>query len=181
MVVEFLAPGFEESEAIIPVDVLRRAGQNVMTVGLEGKEVTGSHGLTLIADETADGFVLPKRAEMVLLPGGMPGTRNLDASEKVAEILAEAEKRGIFVGAICAAPLVLGNKGLLKGQKATIFPGMENELPEGVYTAEPVVDSGRIITGRSGGVAFEYAFLLVEKLMGRERALQVKETLHTVW
>lgn len=181
MVVEFLAPGFEESEAVIPVDVLRRAGQSVVTVGLGGKQVTGSHGLAIVADEEETEFTLPKSAELVLLPGGMPGTRNLDASETVAGILAEAARRGIFIGAICAAPLVLGNKGLLEGQKATIFPGMEDELPQGVFTPEPLVESGRIITGRSGGVAFEYAFLLVEKLMGRERAEQIKETLHPIW
>lgn len=181
MVVEFLAPGFEEAEAVIPVDVLRRAGQTVLTVGLSGKEVTGSHGITLTADEAADGFVLPKSAELVMLPGGMPGTRNLNASEIVAKTLMEADRRGIFLGAICAAPLVLGNKGLLQGHKATIFPGMEDELPTGVFTPEPLVESGRIITGRAGGVAFEYALLLVEKLMGRDRAQEIKETLHPIW
>lgn len=181
MVVIFLADGFEESEALVPLDILRRGGVQVQTVGIGGKTVTSSHGVPVVADVCEDEFVFSKRCEMVMLPGGMPGTTNLDNSETVKNALLTADKKGLFIAAICAAPTVLYHKGLLNGQKATVFPSMANELPPEIYSPEAVCESGRFITARGAGVALEFGLTLLSKLAGAERANTVKKAIHTIW
>lgn len=181
MVVVFLADGFEESEALVPLDILRRGGVQVQTVGIGGKTVTGSHGIPVVADVSEDEFTFSKRCEMVILPGGMPGTTNLDKSETVKNALLTADKKGLFIAAICAAPTVLYHKGLLRGQKATVYPSMKDELPDEIYSPEPVCESGRFITARSAGVAIEFGLTLLTKLAGAERAKAIKQAIHTKW
>ena len=169
MVLVFLADGFEESEAILPIDILRRAGLDVVTVAIgEDRNVSGSHGLTLRADVTAE--TLPDcTPEMVFLPGGMPGTKNLDASPVVKTYLEKAYTEGSFMAAICAAPMVLGRQGLLQGKNATCYPGFEQYLA-GATVGGDVVADGKVITGKGMGVALPFALKLVEALRGKEAA-----------
>jgi len=128
MVYLFLADGFEEVEALCPLDLLRRAGAQVQTVGVTGKLVTGAHDITVTADILPEDIVLDRSLEMIILPGGMPGTTNLDASGVVHEAIRFATERGITVGAICAAPMIIGKLGYLSGRSAVCYPGFEKYL-----------------------------------------------------
>ncbi len=177
MVYVFLAPGFEIIEAMTPIDYLRRAKAEVKTVavGTPDKVVLSSHGIPVIADITEDEVIFPG-TELFVLPGGMPGTLNLEASETVQNALSFAAEYDIPVGAICAAPSVLGHKGLLKGKKATCYPGFETELFGANHTGEPVVTDGKIVTGRAAGNANQFAFALIELLYGKEAAQTVKSS-----
>ncbi len=170
MVYVFLADGFEEIEALTPVDLLRRAGVEVKTVGVTGMEVTGSHGITVKADISAadaEQEIASSELEMIVLPGGMPGSTNLDASPVVEKFIEAAEKSDAHIAAICAAPMILGKRGLLKGRDATCYPGFESYL-EGakVYDAAVVVD-GKYITSNGMGAALDFALQLVELLKGQ--------------
>ena len=177
MVIVFLAEGFEEAEAVTPIDILRRSGATVQIVGIGGKAITGAHGITIEADVTDEEFVMSKRAELVFLPGGK-GTANLNLSPVVHSTLAQAKKLGIFISAICAASMVLQENGILDGQKATIYPTFKDKLPADVYSEEAICDSGRIITARSVGVVLEFSLLLVEKLAGFEKAKTIRNSLY---
>ena len=166
MIAVLLADGFEELEALSPVDILRRKGLDVKTVGIGSKTVMGSHGIPVVADLTEDEVKLSE-VEAVIFPGGMPGSLNLDASDFSNKIIAEVQKKGGRIAAICAAPLVLGRRGLLNGKRATCFPGFENELTGAVVTSTGVVTDGNITTARS----FDYAFAFGEELaslLGRD-------------
>lgn len=177
MIYVFLADGFEETEALVPVDVWRRAGFEVKTVGVTGDEVTGSHGITVRADCRPDAVAL-EQAEAVVLPGGMPGTVNLENSEAVRQALAYAAAHpDVWMAAICAAPSVLGHAGLLKGRCVTCYPGFETALEGTVYTAEPVVVDGRVLTARGAGVALEFGLRLVSELKGAAAAQTLKESM----
>lgn len=170
MVYLFLAEGFEEIEALCPVDLLRRVGVEVKSVGVTGMEVTGSHGITVKADISANEALSQLEStelEMVILPGGMPGSTNLDASPVVESFIDAAEKKDAYIAAICAAPMILGKRGLLKDKDATCYPGFEEYL-EGakVYDAAVVVD-GRYITSNGMGSALDFALQLVELLKGQ--------------
>lgn len=169
MVYVFLANGFEEVEAFTPVDYLRRCELDVKTVGIQGKMVRGSHGITVIADLTFYDVDLAE-AELIVLPGGLPGTTNLEASRRLSEVIDYCVEKEIPVGAICAAPSILGHKGLLKGRTATCASGFEQELEGAVVTGNPVETDGIFTTARGAGVANEFAFALAERLCGRERA-----------
>lgn len=168
MIYVFLAEGFEEVEALTPVDCLRRAGQTVQTVGVTGKTVTGSHGIPVTADITADAVVLDDTLDMIVLPGGMPGTLNLEKDGTVQKAVAYAAEHGAFVTAICAAPTILGHLGLLKGRKAVCFPGMEEGLTGAEVLSVPAVTDGQFITGRGAGAAMDFALALVAALCGQE-------------
>ena len=150
----FLADGFEECEALVPADILRRGGIDLKTVGVTGKTVTGAHGIPVICDITADEAV-KEDLSAVILPGGMPGTLNLKKSRAVQEFIDFAAEKGLIIGAICAAPSILGAKGLLKNKKATCFTGFEKELTGASVTDTPVVKDGNIITAYGAGAAFE--------------------------
>ena len=179
MVYVFLAEGFEEMEALAPIDLLRRAGVEVLTVGVGGRLIRGAHGVGRQADSCGEGLDFSD-AEAVILPGGMPGTTNLDRSPLVEQGLrAAAEKNGV-IGAICAAPSVLGHKGLLKGKKATCFPGFEEEQMGAEFTGKAVEKDGRIITARGAGVALEFALALVAELKGEAAAKELRESLQCV-
>ena len=174
MVYLFLADGFEEIEALTPVDLLRRAGVEVVTVGITGKTVTGSHGIAVSADVSADEALAMlkggKSPEMIVLPGGMPGAATLDASSVVDTFIDAAEKANAYVAAICAAPMILGKRGLLRGRQATCFPGFEEYLEGATHMDVHTVTDGRYITGRAMGAATEFALSLVKALKGEGAA-----------
>ncbi len=170
MIYLFLADGFEEVEAIAPVDVLRRCGIDVKTVGVTGPDVTGAHGMTLHADLTADDVTAADLPDAVILPGGMPGTRNLDQSDLVRDTLRRCARGNRLICAICAAPSVLGHLGLLSGKRATCFPGFENELDCAVYTAEPVTCDGNFITANGPGSALLFGEQIAARFVGSEAA-----------
>lgn len=167
MVITMLIDGFEEIEALTPVDMLRRAGIEVKTVGLSGKVVVGSHGIPVVAD------ILPEEVpvdnvELVIFPGGMPGSLNLDKHPFTDKIISAVIEGGGRLAAICAAPLVLGRRGLLTGKSATCFPGFENELIGAKVTGEEFVTDGNITTGRGMDVSLPFAKELV-RLMSSEK------------
>lgn len=172
MVYVFLADGFEECEALAPADILRRGGIDLKTVGVTGKTVTGAHGIPVICDITADEAV-KEDLSAVILPGGMPGTLNLKKSRAVQELIDFAAEKGLIIGAICAAPSILGAKGLLKNKKATCFTGFEKELTGAIVTDTPVVKDGNIITAYGAGAAFEFGFCLAGALLGKSAAEQL--------
>ena len=168
MIYMFLANGFEEVEALLPLDLMRRAGLEVKTVGVGGKDVTGSHGITVKAD-MIDSDLSDNSPECVILPGGMPGTKNLDASPVVHKALDCALENNSLICAICAAPMILGKRGILRGKKATCFPGFEEYL-EGATVGGRAVRDGQVITGVGMGAALEFGIEIVAALCGREAA-----------
>ena len=176
-VLVILADGFEEIEAITPIDVLRRAGLEVAVAGLSARTVTGAHGVTFQADLLLENYQdLP---DAVVLPGGMPGAKNLGESKKVAEIVKNMNSQKKVIGAICAAPaLVLVPTGILEGRKATCYPGFEKNFPATVaFSPDRVVVDGHVITSRGPGSALEFALELVEHLAGRETSEALSEGL----
>lgn len=175
MVYVFLAEGFEEIEALAPVDILRRAGVDVRTVGIGGQTVRGAHGVEVLSDLTeneADGAGL----EMVVLPGG-PGTPNLEASAAAQRLIARAAEQGLWIGAICAAPSILGHKGLLKGKRAVCYPGYEKELDGARVEHTTVCVDGRLVTGNGPGAALAFGFELAAALAGCEKAEAVRSSM----
>ena len=176
MVYVFLADGFEEVEALTPIDLLRRAGVEVVTAGVGKKEITGTHNITVKADILSS-EVAAENAEMIVLPGGWPGTPNLQADINVQNAIDVMAAKDRYIGAICAAPMILGEKGLLKGKNATCFVGFEDRLIGAYYNGEPVCVDGKIITARSAGVALDFAFELVRALKDDETVISLKEKL----
>jgi 4-methyl-5(b-hydroxyethyl)-thiazole monophosphate biosynthesis len=168
MIYMFLANGFEEIEALLPLDLMRRAGLDVKTVGVGGLDITGSHGITVKAD-MLDTDLSDNAPECVILPGGMPGTKNLDASAVVHKALDNALENNSLICAICAAPMVLGKRGILCGKNATCFPGFEEYL-EGATVGGRVVRDGRVITAIGMGAALEFGIEIVAALCGRDAA-----------
>ena len=175
MVYVFLATGFEEMEALAPVDVLRRAGIETETVGVGAQRVVGAHGIPVFADTTAD-RINAAAAEMIVLPGGMPGTLNLQADSHVQAAIDAAVKNNRFVAAICAAPMILGENGLLEGKRATIYPGMEEHLVGAFPMKNRVVVDGNLITSRGAGTAMDFAAELAAILAGKEKAEEVMQS-----
>ncbi len=169
----FLAEGFEEIEALGTLDVLRRAGVEAKTVGVTGPVVTGSHGIPVTADLVIDEAVKGQDLDGVILPGGMPGTKNLEASDSVVDFLRYCREHGLLIAAICAAPSVLGHLGFLEGKKATCFPGFETELRGADYTADSVTEDGNIITGKGAGAAHLFGEAIAARFVGREAAHNV--------
>ena len=176
MVTVFLADGFEEIEAVTPIDILRRGGVAVRTCSItSSREVTGAHGISVKADICLS--ELTGDDALYLLPGGMPGTLNLEACAPLRmKIFAHYQKGGLLA-AICAAPTVFGKMGLLKNEKATCYPGMEKDLDAAEVSCEPVVVSSRFITSRGAGTAFEFALTLVSVLKGKEAAEQLSRAM----
>lgn len=177
MIAVFLGQGFEETEALTTVDVLRRAELDVVTIGVGGRMITGSHNITVIADR---GEAEWREEELtgVVLPGGMPGTLNLEASPSVQKALNYAVANHLPIAAICAAPSVLGHRGLLQGKKATCFPGFEEELLGAeVVTDAPVVTDDNIVTAKGMGVTIPFALAIVQMLQSAEDAARLEGTL----
>ena len=174
-VYEFLANGFEDIEALAPVDILRRGGADIKTVSVTGSEFAeSSHGVTLKADLRFEDADL-RDADMLLLPGGMPGAQNLLEHRGVREALTAQCEAGKRIGAICAAPMVLGNLGILKGKRATCYPGFEQYLEGAEYTHELVTVDGNFITGEGPAAVLPYAYRILSFLKGEETARQVEE------
>ncbi len=158
----FLADGFEEIEALATVDVLRRADVPVLTVGTSGKYIVGAHGVTVEADIDLNA-VEPHKMEGIVLPGGMPGTTNLDENKKVSDLIDFAAENDLWLCAICAAPLILGQKGILAGKKATCYPGFESYL-KGAILSNGVCRDGKIITANGPGAALPFSFEILNAL-----------------
>jgi 4-methyl-5(b-hydroxyethyl)-thiazole monophosphate biosynthesis len=170
-----LAEGFEEIEAVTPIDVLRRAGLEVTVAGIGGTLVTGAHGLAFKAD--VDLAAYSGTPDAVVLPGGMPGATNLAASKSLAAILQKTYDAGKLVAAICASPaVVLAPLGLLDGKKATCYPGFEDRLgAKTERSADRVVKAGNVITSKGPGTAFEFSMAIVTELAGKPAADQLTE------
>ena len=171
----FLAEGFEEVEALTPVDVLRRAGLPVKTVSVTGVlTVNGAHGVPVVADMVFE-EVKEGDAEMIVLPGGLPGATNLDAHAGLDKLIMSFAAAGKPLAAICAAPMVYGKRGLLKGKKATCYPGFDKYLEGAEYTGNMVEVVDNFILGKGPGAAPAFAFAILEKYAGAEKALEVKK------
>ena len=170
----FLTDGFEEAEALVTADLLRRGGVSVVTASITGnKLVTGSHDITVTADalfgEAAEGAY-----DAVIIPGG-PGTKNyFEHKELLAFIKKSGEDKNKLTAAICAAPSVLGSLGLLDGKRATCYPGYEDKLGEALFTGGPAVTDGNIITGRSAGCVFDFALEILKYLCGGETSEKIR-------
>ncbi len=176
MVYVFLADGFEIIEALAPVDVMRRAKIDVKTVGVSGKLVHSSCGVDVSADITIDDFDFYD-VEGIILPGGMPGTVNLEQCEKLQNTIDNAVNTNTLIGAICAAPSILGHKGILKSKSATCFPGFENDLTDANYSVDFVVTDGNIITAKGAGVCIDFGLEIVKYLKGADVSNEVKRTI----
>ena len=174
MIYLFLAEGFEEIEALTPVDILRRAGKEIATVGIGSKAVMGAHGIPVVADMSEDEFA-DNSPEMIILPGGMPGTLNLEASPTVEKAIENALSSGAYIAAICAAPTILGKRGLLAGKEATCYPGMEDGLVGAILSQKRVVRDGRIITAAGMGAALDFALELVSVFCGDDKKKTLKK------
>ncbi len=170
MVYLFLAEGFEEIEALTPVDVLRRAGIGVTTVGVTGKTVKGSHGIAVEADRTIGEVAGAADIEMIILPGGRPGASNLDSSAEVDSFIKAAVGQDAYLAAICAAPMILGKRGLLKGRDATCYPGFEKYLEGAKHYEASVVVDGNFVTSDGMGSALDFALQLISLLKDEETA-----------
>ena len=171
----FLANGFEEMEAMFPLDVMRRGGLNVKTVSVTGgKTVVSSHQVPIVADMLFEDLK-EEDVEMVVLPGGLPGATNLDAHEGLGKLIMTFAEAGRPLSAICAAPLVYGKRGLLKGKKVTCYPGFEKYLEGAEYTAALVEKDGNFITGKGPGAAMAFSFAIAEKYVGAEKVTELKQ------
>ena len=170
-----LAEGFEELEAAAPITVLRRAGVDVTVAGLQDKPIRGSRGITFVPDAALD-WVADQVFDVVVLPGGLPGTFNLRNSSLVTHVVRAAEQRGALVAAICAAPTVLGAMGLLKNRRATAHASVRPELSLAgatLVTDRPTVIDGRIVTSQGAGTAVDFGLALVRLLLGQPKAAEV--------
>lgn len=177
MIYIFLANGFEETEALTPADILRRAGLTVSLVGVGSDVITGSHGISVICDMTEKDISLDENTEAVFLPGGMPGTINLEKNDTVQKAVDFAYENDRLLCAICAAPSILGHKGLLKGKNAICFPGFEDELEGATLSESFVVKDGNIITAKGMGSATEFGLKIAECLKGAEAAEKIRASL----
>jgi len=173
----FLADGFEEIEAIVPIDIFRRANFDVTTISISNeKNVTGAHGISIIADNLFNETDFSKN-DLLYLPGGMPGTKNLDAHQGLKELLLNQASENKKIAAICAAPSILGKLGLLAGKEAICYPGFENQLVGAILSNEKIVKSGFINTAKGAGVAVQFALKLVEELTDIQTADKIAESI----
>lgn len=177
MLYMFIAQGFEEVEAIAAADVLRRAGVETLLVGVGSKKVTGSHGFTVECDIIDSEISLDSALRGVVLPGGMPGTLNLENSKTVTEAVKHCAENGKLVSAICAAPSILGHLGLLEGKKATCFPGFEKDLYGADVSDVFVCTDGNYITAKGMGSAVKFGLAIAAYFIGTEKAASLEATL----
>jgi 4-methyl-5(b-hydroxyethyl)-thiazole monophosphate biosynthesis len=166
-----LAEGFEEIEAMAVIDILRRAGIDVVTAGLQGSIVKSSRNVKVIADKKIDD--IKEDFDAIVLPGGNPGYLNLMKSQKIMKMIKEFDSKNKIIGAICASPMILAKLGILDNKKATIYPGMEKELPK--PRSEKVIVDGNIITSQGPGTAIDFALKIVEILEGKSKADAIKK------
>lgn len=174
MIYLFLAEGFEEIEALTPLDFVRRADLQIQTVGLSSRWVTGAHHIQVLADCLLE-EVKEDDIEMLILPGGMPGTKYLKESVQLQEIIQRAVKQRVPIASICAAPSVLGEKGYLQGMTATCYPGFEESLFGATFVDKKVVVDPPFITARGAGCAMEFAFAIIKTLISEDKAREIAE------
>ncbi len=175
MVYVLLGTGFEEAEAIVPVDLMRRAGIDVLTVGLNGKIIAGSHGIGVEADIITDQVDLTAM-EMLVLPGGLGGVASIRSSASAMDMLRFAKDNDCYIGAICAGPTVLADLRITDGRQATCYPGCEGQMGQANMVADaPCVTDGKIITGTSAGCAIPFALALISALKGQQAAKTVAD------
>ena len=172
MVYVLLGTGFEETEAIAPIDLLRRAGVDVCTVGIQGKLIYGGHGIGVEADITIDQLDLGD-LEMIMLPGGLGGVKSIKESEAALKAVRYAYENDKFVAAICAGPTVLAQLGITDGLDAVCYPGCEEEMGSAHMVTAPCIRSGKVITGTSAGCAVPFGLALVEALKGSLEAERI--------
>lgn len=179
MVLLFLADGFEEIEALTQVDYLRRAGVEIVTVGVDKETACGTRNIVVKCDTTLDKVEYTKDVEMVILPGGLGGMNTLKANGKVCDIVKKAYEDNKYIAAICASPTVFAHLGLIKGKKCICYPGMEDELLQGggIVADQRVVTDGNIITAKAAGASEEFSFELIRLLCGKNAAEQVKNSI----
>ncbi len=177
MIYCFLADGFEEVEALAAVDMIRRAGLTLETVGVGKNLINGAHSIKVECDRAEKEMVLDDSLEAVILPGGMPGTLNLEKNATVQSAIDFAASEGKLLCAICAAPSILGHKGLLKGKNAIAYPGFEKELEGALISEKYVVRDGNIITAKGAGVAVDFGLEIVAALAGDEKAEEIRRSI----
>ncbi|MBN2510343.1 MAG: DJ-1/PfpI family protein [Spirochaetales bacterium] len=171
-----LADGFEEIEALTVVDLLRRAGIDTVMTGVTGNIVTGSHGIKVVTDIHITDLKSSPLPDVVVIPGGMPGARNIAESSDAAAIINKAAKAGVLIAAICAAPsVVLYPMGLLKGKRAVCYPGMESDWKGVLFTDEPLVQDANILTSKGVGTAAEFALAIISNIGGDAAAQSVRK------
>ena len=170
MIYMLIAAGVEEIAALCPLALMRRAGLDVTTVGIGSGEITGAHGITVKTDITDSDFDSADTPEMIFLPGGMPGTLNLAASKTVIDAIRSAYDRNAYIAAICAAPSILGDMGLLSGKQAVCYPGFEDRLTGAKIPDRKVVLDGKILTAKGMGAATEMGLKIVEIFKGKTAA-----------
>jgi 4-methyl-5(b-hydroxyethyl)-thiazole monophosphate biosynthesis len=171
-----LADGFEEIEAMSIIDILRRAGIETVIAGLHEGPITSARGVKVLPDTTID-TIKAEDFDMIVLPGGQPGTDNLNADERVKKLIQDFYNKGKLTGAICAAPYVLANAGVLEGKKATSYPTYKEKLGNVDYLEDIVVEDSNVLTSRGPGTAACFALKIVEKLAGKEKADQLKQAM----
>ena len=173
----FFGAGFEEIEALTVVDILRRAGVDTTMVSVsEERKVTGSHAITVEMDAVISEVDF-ESLDMIVLPGGMPGTANLEACEALMEQVDAFASQDRIVAAICAAPSILGHRGILKGRKACCYPSWESHLEGAVVLEQPAVIDGNLVTGRGMGAAVPFALAIIERLQGKDAACRMAENM----
>ncbi len=177
MIYVFLANGFEEIEALAPVDILRRADAKVITVGVGSKSIIGAHGITVQADYSTEELSGLQDCEAVILPGGMPGTLHLEQDATVRACVMEAAINGYLIGAICAAPSILGHLGLLQGKRAVCFPGFEEQLTGATVENTAVCVDDNIITACGAGAALKFGFAIVKALYGEKKSQKLESAM----
>jgi len=168
-----LAQGCEEIEAVTVIDILRRAGITVFSAGLDDSPVHASRGVVLVPDTTLDA-ALQKSFDMIVLPGGQPGTNNLKADKRIIALLHKMAQQEKYIAAVCAAPSVLASAGLLDGKQATSFPGALDAFPNVKQQQAAIVEDGQFVTSRGPGTAMDFALTLVERLAGKTKRQEVE-------
>lgn len=171
-----LADGFEEVEAMAIIDVLRRAEIDVVIAGLHEGAVSSARKVKVIPDTVIDS-IRAEEFDMIVLPGGQPGSDNLNADKRVGDLIRDFHRKGKLTGAICAAPYVLANAGILEGKHATSYPTYRDRLGNAVYEEKTVVEDGDVLTSRGPGTALYFGLAIVEKFLGKEKAQKIKEAM----
>ncbi|MBR5233057.1 MAG: DJ-1/PfpI family protein [Clostridia bacterium] len=181
MVYVFFADGFEEVEALTPVDYMRRAGIDVVTLGVGNKYIRGAHNITIECDDIIENATGATELQGIVLPGGMPGTINLENSLVVQKYIDFCIENNKMVAAICAAPSILGHKNILIGKQAVCFPGFEKDLFGAEIVDSYSVTDGNIITAKGAGSAPEFAFDIIRYLVSDEKAEEIRKTVQTCY
>lgn len=178
MIYLFLADGFEEIEALTVVDLLRRAELEIQTVSIKSDRlVTGAHKIPVVADITFED-ISTDHIDAIILPGGMPGTTNLSKHKDLSKLLLEQHANKRFIAAICAAPSILGDLGILEGRQAVCFPGFESRLKGATVGEDKVVRDGHVITSKAAGTAVDFSLKLIKHLRSKEDSLNIKRAIH---